>query len=83
MVASFQGSDVDGSVAIAKRNLGSSTAWYQGTELTLESQKSFFAEIASELGIEAEGGNGVEVLHRGPYRFQIDHNTNSVEVTKS
>jgi beta-galactosidase len=83
MVASFQGSDVDGSVAIAKRNLGSSTAWYQGTELTLESQKSFFAEIASGLGIQAEGGNGVEVLHRGPYRFQIDHNTNSVEVSKS
>jgi beta-galactosidase len=83
MVASFQGSDVDGSVAIAKRNLGASTAWYQGTELTLDSQKSFFAEIASELGIHSEGGNGVEVLHRGPYRFQIDHNTNSVEVTKS
>ena len=83
MVASFQGSDVDGSVAIAKRNLGASTAWYQGTELTLDSQKSFFAEIASELGIHSEGGNGVEVLHRGPYRFQIDHNANSVEVTKS
>jgi beta-galactosidase len=80
LVASFQDSDVDGSVAIAKRNLGSSSAWYQGTELSNDSQKSFFAEIASELGIVAEGGNGVEVLHRGPYRLEIDHNRNSVEV---
>ncbi len=83
MVASFQGSDVDGSVAIAKRALNSSTAWYQGTELTLDSQKSFFADLASQLGIRSEGGNGVEVLHRGPYRFSIDHNTNTVEVSKS
>ncbi len=77
------GSDVDGSVAIAKRALNSSTAWYQGTELTLDSQKSFFADLASQLGIRSEGGNGVEVLHRGPYRFSIDHNTNTVEVSKS
>lgn len=83
LVASFQDSDVDGSVAIARRNLGTSTAWYQGTELTLDSQKSFFAEIASELGIKPEGGNGVEVLHRGPYRLEIDHNRNTVEVSKS
>lgn len=80
VVASFAGSDVDGSVAIAKRNLGDSTAWYQGTELTDESQKAFFKQIADSLGIESEGGNGVEVVHRGPFRFEIDHNRNSVQI---
>ncbi|MCF8528690.1 MAG: beta-galactosidase [Aquiluna sp.] len=82
MVASFAGSDVDGSVAIAKRTLGSSTAWYQGTELLLDSQKAFFAGIAEQLGIQSEGGNGVEITRRGPYRFEIDHNQNSVSITK-
>jgi beta-galactosidase len=80
MVASFAGSDVDGSVAIAKRNLGSSTAWYQGTELTLESQKKFFSGIAADLGIKAEGSAHAEVIHRGPYRFEIDHKANTVRV---
>jgi beta-galactosidase len=83
MVASFAGSDVDGSVAIAKRKLASSLAWYQGTELTLDSQKGLFAQIANELGIAREGGHGVEILHRGPYRFEIDHNANSVVITKA
>ena len=83
MVASFQGSDVDGSVAIAKRNLGTSTAWYQGTELTLDSQKKFFSSIASDLGIKAEGGVDTEVVHRGPYRFEINHGKNSVAVSKN
>jgi beta-galactosidase len=82
MVASFAGSDVDGSVAIAKRNLGSSTAWYQGTELTLESQKKFFSGIAADLGIKAEGSAHAEVIHRGPYRFEIDHKANTVNITK-
>ncbi len=83
LVASFQGSDVDGSVAIAKRNLGSSTAWYQGTELTLDSQKKFFSSIAADLGIKSEGGVDSEVVHRGPYRFEINHGKNSVEIIKS
>ena len=82
LVASFSGSDVDGSVAIAKRNLGSSTAWYQGTELTLESQKKFFSGIAAELGIKSEGSDHAEVVHRGPYRFEIDHKANTVIITK-
>jgi beta-galactosidase len=83
MVASFQGSDVDGSVAIAKRDLGTSTAWYQGTELTLDSQKKFFSNIAADLGIKAEGGVDTEVVHRGPYRFEINHGKNSVEISKN
>lgn len=82
VVATYQGSDVNGSVAIAKRSLGASTAWYQGTELKVESQKEFFAGICRDLGIETEGGSGVEVMHRGPYRFEIDHNANSVKVSK-
>ena len=82
MVASFKGSDVDGSVAIAKRKLASSTAWYQGTELTLDSQKKFFADIAKSLGIEPEGGDGVEVIRRGPFEFKIDHIKNTVKVKK-
>lgn len=81
-VATFEGSDVDGSIAIARRKLVSSSAWYQGTELLLDSQKEFFSSIAKELGIETEGGNGVEITHRGPYRFEINHNTNTVKVDK-
>ena len=82
LVAAFQGSDVDGSVAIAKRNLGSSTAWYQGTELTLESQKHFFHDVAKQLGIQSEGGDHTEIVKRGPYRFEIDHKANTVKVSK-
>lgn len=74
---------IDGLVAIAKRAFGSSTAWYQGTELTNESQMNFFADVAPQLGIHSEGGNGVEVRHRGPYRFEIDHNSNSVRITQN
>jgi beta-galactosidase len=83
VVASFSGSDVDGSVAIAQRQLGKSTAWYQGTELTGKSQKGFFADIAKGLGISATGGDGVEIVKRGPFEFNIDHNRNSVKVTHS
>jgi hypothetical protein len=42
----------------------------------------FFASIASDLGIESQGGNGVEIIHRGPYRFEIDHNKGTASVTK-
>jgi beta-galactosidase len=82
LVASYKGSDVDGSVAIAKRKLKSSTAWYQGTELTPGSQKKFFADIAKSLGIEAEGGDQTEVIRRGPYKFKINHEKNKVSITK-
>jgi beta-galactosidase len=81
VVATFEGGDAKGSVAIAKRSLGSSTAYYQATELELESQKKFFAEIASGLGIESSGGDGVEIIHRGPHRFVIDHNKGTVSVS--
>ncbi|QKJ25028.1 beta-galactosidase [Aquiluna borgnonia] len=83
VLASFAGSDVDGSVAIAKRKLGSSTAWYQGTELTEKSQKKFFAEIVKKLEIHSEGGEGTEVIHRGPFRFEINHLKNKVKVSRS
>ena len=83
VIASFEGGDAKGSVALAKRDLGSSIAYYQGTELELESQKKFFSQIASGLGIKTAGGNGVEVVHRGPYRFEIDHAKNKVEISKN
>jgi beta-galactosidase len=82
LVAAYKNCDVDGSVAIAKRKIGSATSWYQGTELTLESQKKFFAEIAKSLGIKSEGGEHTEVIRRGPYRFEIDHQKNKVSITK-
>ena len=82
LVASYRNCDVDGSVAIAKRKIGSASSWYQGTELTLDSQKKFFAEIAKSLGIKSEGGDHTEVIHRGPYRFEIDHQKNKVSITK-
>ena len=81
VVATFEGGDAKGSVAIAKHNLGSSTAYYQATELELESQKKFFAEIAKGLGIESAGGNGVEIIQRGPHRFEINHNSGAVSVS--
>ena len=81
VVATFDGGDAKGSVAIAKRSMGSSTAYYQATELELESQKKFFAEIAKGLGIESVGGDGVEIIHRGPHRFEINHNKGTVSVS--
>lgn len=82
VIATFDGGDAKGSVALAKRNLGSSHAYYQGTELDNDSQKKFFSEIAGSLAIKGEGGNGVEVIHRGPYRFEIDHNAGTASVSK-
>lgn len=82
VIASYQNTDVDGSVALSVKQNGSAKVWYQGTELTLESQKKFFGSITDELGIKSEGGGSVEVLHRGPYRFEIDHAKNSVNLTK-
>ena len=81
VVATFEGGDARGSVAIARRFLGSSTAYYQATELELESQKKLFAGIAKGLGIESVGGDGVEIVHRGPHRFEINHNKGTVSVS--
>jgi len=81
VVATCEGGDAKGSVAIAKRSLGSSTAYYQATELELDSQKKFFADIAKGLGIESVGGDGVEIIHRGPHRFEINHNKGTVSVS--
>ena len=83
VIASFDGGDAKGSVALAKRQLGSSTAYYQGTELELESQKQFFGDIAKGLGIEQAGGVGLEIVSRGPFRFEIDHHKNSVTITRN
>ena len=80
VIATFDGGDAKGSVAIAKRNLGSSHAYYQGTELDNDSQKKFFSEIASGLGIKSEGGDGVEIIYRGPYRFEINHARGTAEI---
>jgi beta-galactosidase len=83
LVAEFKTGQALGSVAIAKRKLGSSTAWYQGTELTDDSQRAFFRGIAADLGIQATGLESTEVVKRGPYQIEIDHKANTVKVTKS
>jgi beta-galactosidase len=82
LVAEFKTGQALGSVAIAKRKLGSSTAWYQGTELTDDSQRAFFRGIAADLGIKATGLESTEVIKRGPYQIEIDHQANTVTVTK-
>jgi len=82
LVAEFKTGQAQGSVAIAKRKLGSSTAWYQATELTDDSQRSFFRGIAADLGIEATSVESTEVIKRGPYQIEIDHKANTVKVKK-
>ena len=82
LVAEFKTGQALGSVAIAKRKLGSSTAWYQATELTDDSQRAFFRGIAADLGINATGLESTEVIKRGPYQIEIDHKANTVKVTK-
>ena len=81
-VADFKTGQAVGSVAIAKRKLESSTAWYQGTELTDDSQRTFFSGIAAGLGIHATGVETTELVYRGPYQIEIDHKANTVTVTK-
>lgn len=83
MVAEFKDGQGAGNVALAKRNLGSSTAWYQGTELTEKSQREFFSSIAKTLGISATGSETLELVKRGPYQIEIDHTADTVKVTKS
>jgi beta-galactosidase len=83
LVAEFKTGQALGSVAIAKRKLESSTAWYQGTELTDDSQRAFFRGIAADLEIRATGLESTEVVKRGPYQIEIDHDANTVKVTKS
>lgn len=83
LVAEFKTGQALGSVAIAKRKLESSTAWYQGTELTDDSQRAFFRGIAADLEIKATGLESTEVVKRGPYQIEIDHDANTVKVTKS
>jgi beta-galactosidase len=79
-IATFKSSDVDGSPALTVREVGDSKVWYQGTELKLGSQKKFFKDIASTLGIDMEVGGESEVVRRGPYVFTINHAKNSVKL---
>jgi beta-galactosidase len=81
VIASFEATDVDGSPALTVRDHSGAKVWYQGTELSLDSQKKFLAEVCSQLGVSSEGGGSTEVVKRGPYRFEIDHNANSVSLT--
>ena len=83
MVAEFKDGQGAGSVAIAKRSLGSSTAWYQGTQLTEKSQREFFSSLAKTLGLSATGSESRELIRRGPYQIEIDHAANTVKVSKS
>ena len=81
VIASFEATDVDGSPALTVRDHSGAKVWYQGTELSLDSQKKFLAEVCFQLGVSSEGGGSTEVVKRGPYRFEIDHKANSVSLT--
>ena len=82
VVAEFSSGQAQGQAAIVKRNLGASTAWYQGTELTDDSQRKFFSDIAKQLGLAAIDSESTEVVRRGPYEISIDHAANAVSVVK-
>ena len=82
VVAEFSSGQAQGQAAIVKRNLGASTAWYQGTELTDDSQRKFFRDIAKQLGLAVIDSESTEVVRRGPYEISIDHAANAVSVVK-
>ena len=82
VVAEFSSGQAQGQAAIVKRNLGASTAWYQGTELTDDSQRKFFNDIAKQLGLAVIDSESTEVVRRGPYEISIDHAANTVSVVK-
>ena len=82
VVAEFSSGQAQGQAAIVKRNLGGSTAWYQGTELTDDSQRKFFSDIAKQLGLAVIDSESTEVVRRGPYEIRIDHAANTVSVVK-
>lgn len=82
VVAEFSSGQAQGQAAIVKRNLGASTAWYQGTELTDDSQRKFFSDIAKQLGLAVIDSESTEVVRRGPYEISIDHAANTVSVVK-
>jgi len=82
VVAEFSSGQAKGQAAIVKRNLGGSTAWYQGTELTDDSQRKFFSDIAKQLGLAVIDSESTEVIKRGPYEISIDHAANTVSVVK-
>lgn len=82
VVAEFSSGQAEGQAAIVKRNLGASTAWYQGTELTDDSQRKFFSDIAKQLGLVVTDSESTEVVRRGPYEISIDHAANTVSVVK-
>ena len=82
VVAEFSSGQAKGQAAIVKRNLGGSTAWYQGTELTDDSQRKFFSDIAKQLGLAVIDSESTEVVRRGPYEISIDHAANTVTVVK-
>ena len=82
VVAEFSSGQAKGQAAIVKRNLGASTAWYQGTELTDDSQRKFFSDIAKQLGLAVIDSESTEVIKRGPYEISIDHAANTVSVVK-
>ncbi len=82
VVAEFSSGQAQGQAAIVKRNLGASTAWYQGTELTDDSQRKFFSDIAKQLGLAVIDSESTEIVRRGPYEISIDHAANTVSVVK-
>jgi len=82
VIASFEATDVDGSPALTVRDHSGAKVWYQGTELSLDSQKKFLAEVCSQLGVSSEGGGSTEVVRRGPFKFEIDHKANKVSLSK-
>jgi len=81
VIASFEASDVDGSPALTVMEHGGAKVWYQGTELTLDSQKKFLGEVCAELGLSSEGGGHTEIVRRGPFKFEIDHKANRVSLS--
>ncbi|MEN9854128.1 MAG: hypothetical protein RLZ30_237 [Actinomycetota bacterium] len=83
VIAKFSDSDVDGSPALTVKKHGNSKVWYQATELKLGSQRKFFRQIQKDLGLRSDGGEDTEIVSRGPFKFEINHNKNHVKLKKS
>lgn len=81
-VATFETQEIHGSVAISKTQIENGIGWYLATDLVQPDLEKFFIDVLTSASIKSEPVSGQEVIVRGPYRFEISHDENSVSITK-
>jgi beta-galactosidase len=70
------GEVVEGEPAVTLNEFGDGQAWYVSCRLTDEAWDALF----ETLGLHGPGGDGVEVVDRGRWRFVINHTGDDAEV---